>query len=144
MQKNVCEIIGRTSERARLRRCHPDTPGARTAFFDQHKTLFRISAAILVRHWTKRDYTAPCWRSKTGIARDEKFGRQAQIQSDLDKSQLTYFGATDLALEELICGRHRVEEVLRCPKTRSTSRFLESEYGERYDVGPKRAAAADH
>ena len=27
-------------ERARLRRCHPDTPGARTAFFDQHRLGF--------------------------------------------------------------------------------------------------------
>ena len=38
--KNVCETIGRTSERARFRKCHPDTPGARTAFFDQHRLGF--------------------------------------------------------------------------------------------------------
>ena len=39
-KKDVCEIIGRTSERARFRRCHPDTPGARTTFFDQHRLGF--------------------------------------------------------------------------------------------------------
>ena len=37
----------------------------------------------------------------------------AQIQSDLNKGQLTYFEATDLAFEELIFGRDRVEDVLR-------------------------------
>ena len=36
-KKDVCEIIGRTSELARFRKCHPDTPGARTTFFDQHR-----------------------------------------------------------------------------------------------------------
>ena len=35
------------------------------------------------------------------------------MQSDLSKSQLTYFEATDLVLEELIFGRHQVEDVLR-------------------------------
>ena len=43
----------------------------------------------------------------------EKSGRLAQIQSDLSKSQLTYFEATAFALEELIFGRHRAEDVLR-------------------------------
>ena len=33
-KKSVWENIGRTSERAR--KCHPDSPGARTTFFDQH------------------------------------------------------------------------------------------------------------
>ena len=40
MQKGVCESIGRTSERARFRKCHPDSPGARTTFFDQHRLGF--------------------------------------------------------------------------------------------------------
>ena len=39
-KKDVFEIIGRTSERARFRKCHPDTPGARTTFFDQHRLGF--------------------------------------------------------------------------------------------------------
>ena len=39
-KKDVCEIIGRTSERARFRKRHPDTPGARTTFFDQHRLGF--------------------------------------------------------------------------------------------------------
>ena len=39
-KKYVCEIIGRASERARFRKCHPDTPGARTTFFDQHRLGF--------------------------------------------------------------------------------------------------------
>ena len=47
------------------------------------------------------------------IARYEKSGRLAQIQSDLNKSQLNYFEATDLALQELIFGRHRAGDVLR-------------------------------
>ena len=33
-KKDVCEIIGQTSERARFRKWHPDTPGARTTFSD--------------------------------------------------------------------------------------------------------------
>ena len=57
------------------------------------RTLFRTSAAILVRHWTKRDYTAPCWRSKkrrrwksdNSVARYGKSRRLAQIQPDLNK-----------------------------------------------------------
>ena len=40
VQNDVCETIGRTSERARFRKRHPDTPGARTAFFDQHRLGF--------------------------------------------------------------------------------------------------------
>ena len=39
-KKDVCEIIGRTSERARFRKRHPDTPAARTTFFDQHRFGF--------------------------------------------------------------------------------------------------------
>ena len=39
-KKDVCDNIGRTSERARFRKCHPDTPGARTTFFDQHRLGF--------------------------------------------------------------------------------------------------------
>ena len=40
VQKDVGEIIGRTSERARFHKCHPDTPGARRTFFDQHRHGF--------------------------------------------------------------------------------------------------------
>ena len=36
-KKGVCENIGRTSERAGFCKCHPDAPGARTTFFDQHR-----------------------------------------------------------------------------------------------------------
>ena len=39
-KKDVCEVIGRTSERARFRERHLDTPGARTTFFDQHRLGF--------------------------------------------------------------------------------------------------------
>ena len=39
-KEDVCETIGRTSERARFRKRHPDTPGARTAFFDHHRLEF--------------------------------------------------------------------------------------------------------
>ena len=39
-KKDVCEIFGRTSERARFRKRHPDTPVARTTFFDQHRFGF--------------------------------------------------------------------------------------------------------
>ena len=39
-KKDVCEIIGRTSQRARFRKRHPDTPGAPTTFFDQHRLGF--------------------------------------------------------------------------------------------------------
>ena len=51
------------------------------------------------------------WKMDSSIARYEKSGRLAQIQSDLNKSQLNYFVATDLALEELIFGRHRAGDV---------------------------------
>ena len=47
MQINVFEIIGWTSERARLRRCHPDTPGARTSFFDQHRLGFDFRGDLI-------------------------------------------------------------------------------------------------
>ena len=40
-------------------------------------------------------------------------GRLAQIQSYLNKSQTKYFEAADSALEELIFGKHRAEDVLR-------------------------------
>ena len=53
------------------------------------------------------------WKMDSSIARYEKSGRLAQIQSDLNTSQLNYFEATDSALEELICGRHRAGDVLR-------------------------------
>ena len=53
------------------------------------------------------------WKSDNSIARYEKSGRLAQIQSDLTKSQLTYFEATDLALEDLIFGKHSADDVLR-------------------------------
>ena len=49
----------------------------------------------------------------SNIARYEKSGRLAQIQSDLNERQLNYFDATDSALEELIFGRHRAGDVLR-------------------------------
>ena len=39
-KKDVCEVIGRTSERARFRERHLDTPGERTTFFDQHRLGF--------------------------------------------------------------------------------------------------------
>ena len=39
------------------------------------------------------------WKSDNSVAQNEKSGRLAQIQSDLNKSQLTYVEATDLALE---------------------------------------------
>ena len=39
-KKCVCENIGRTSERARFRKCHPDAPGVGTTFFDQHRLGF--------------------------------------------------------------------------------------------------------
>ena len=47
-----------------------DTKNSPRNFGEQHAhwdrgTLFRTSAAILGRHWTKRDNTAPRWRSKT-------------------------------------------------------------------------------
>ena len=53
------------------------------------------------------------WKSDNSIVRYQKSGRLAQIQSDPNTSQLTYFKATDLTLEELIFGRHRVADVLR-------------------------------
>ena len=37
---DVCEAIGRTSERARFRERHPDTSSARTAFLDHHRLVF--------------------------------------------------------------------------------------------------------
>ena len=46
-KKNVCEIIGRTSERARFRKCHPDTPGARTTFFDQRRLGFDFRGDLI-------------------------------------------------------------------------------------------------
>ena len=52
------------------------------------------------------------WKSDNSIARYEKSGRMAQIQSDVNNSQRTNFEATDLALEEFIFGRHRVEDAL--------------------------------
>ena len=42
-----------------------------------------------------------------------KIWKTGTVQSDLSKSQLTYFEARDLALEELLFRRHRVEDVLR-------------------------------
>ena len=39
-KKGVSENIGRTSERARFRKCHPDALGARATFFDQHRLGF--------------------------------------------------------------------------------------------------------
>ena len=39
-KKLSAKNIGRTSERARFRKCRPDTPGARTTFFDQHRLGF--------------------------------------------------------------------------------------------------------
>ena len=47
------------------------------------------------------------WKSDNCIAGYEKSGKLAQIQSDLTKSQLTYFEATDLALETPSRGRLR-------------------------------------
>ena len=41
-------------------------------------------------------------KSDNSTVRHEKSGILAQIQSDLNKSQLTYFEATGLALQELI------------------------------------------
>ena len=77
----------------------------------------------------------------------KKRGRwKSQIQSDLSKSQLTHFEATDLALEELIFGRHRVEDVLRPSLTVADrvchaaqrlgvrAAFWNLRYVERYDV----------
>ena len=51
------------------------------------------------------------WKMDSSIARYEKSGRLAQTQSDLNKSQLNYIGATDSALQELIFGRHRAGDV---------------------------------
>ena len=62
-------------------------------------------------------------RGGSSIARYEKSGRLAQIHSDLNKSQLNYFEATDLALEELIFGRHRAGDVLR-PSLMEAGLFL--------------------
>ena len=53
------------------------------------------------------------WKTGNSFVRYEKSGRLAQVQPDLDKSQLTYSEATDLALEELFFGKLRVEDVLR-------------------------------
>ena len=55
------------------------------------------------------------WKSDNSIARygSKKSGRLAQIQSDLTRSQLSYFEATDLALWALIFWKLRVEDVLR-------------------------------
>ena len=93
-------------------------------FEEQHvhwscKTLFRASAAILVRHWTKRDYTAPCWRSKNGrwksdnsIARHEKledWHRSSPISTKVNQP----ISEPQTALEEFTFGRHRVEDVFR-------------------------------
>ena len=36
----VTSSDGRSSERARFRKCHPDTPCARTTLFDQHRLGF--------------------------------------------------------------------------------------------------------
>ena len=53
------------------------------------------------------------WNSDSSNARYEKAGMLAQIQSDLNKSQLAHFEATDSALEELIFGKHSVEAIPR-------------------------------
>ena len=112
-----------------------------------------MNAAIRECRCTKRENTAQCWRSKkrgrwtsdNSIAWYEKSGRLAQIQSDLNRSQVTYVEATDLALEELIFGRHESRTFYdplwwwsplpesffewSCgpcsPETRSANRFLE-------------------
>ena len=39
-EKSVCQAIGRTSERARFRKCRTNTIGARTAFFEHHRLWF--------------------------------------------------------------------------------------------------------
>ena len=39
-EKVVCQTIGRTSERARFRKCRTNTIGARTAFFEHHRLGF--------------------------------------------------------------------------------------------------------
>ena len=60
-----------------------------------------------------RDQKRGRWKPDNGLARYEKSVIQAQIQSDLNKSQVTYLRATDIALEDLFFfGRHRVEDVL--------------------------------
>ena len=46
-RKDVCEIIGRIRERARFRKRHPDTPGARTTFFDQHRLGFDTRGVLI-------------------------------------------------------------------------------------------------
>ena len=56
-KKDVGEIIGRTSERARFRKSHPDTPGARKTFCDQHRRGFD-SRGDLVDLIEKDDATA--------------------------------------------------------------------------------------
>ena len=56
-KRDVCEIIGRTSERARFRKCHPDTLGARMTFFDQHRFGFD-SRGDLIDVFVNDDATA--------------------------------------------------------------------------------------
>ena len=140
----------------------PRSFGEQHEYWDR-KTLFRISAAILERRWTKRDNTAQCWRSKkrgrwksdNSIARYEKYGRLAQIQSDLNKSQLTYFEATDLSSRGFYLwetpSRRRFatssdggrlflslvsnDRVSRAPQRLGVrASFWNLRYGERYDV----------
>ena len=60
-KKGVCETIGPTSERARFRKCYPDTPDARTAFFDQHRLGFDPRGDLVDLDEKRRD----CWDKRS-------------------------------------------------------------------------------
>ena len=100
------------------------------------RTMFRTSAAILGRLWTKRDNTAP----DNSIVRYEESARLAQIQSDLNKKSTNHILSSRGAYlwETPRRGRSatlsdggrlflHLFSMIVWPEARSASRFLEPE-----------------